>query len=185
MPSISDIALFLREHSIELGLAITIIGAAYTVIRLIFGGIAQFLSWLRIIWHRLVGRSTIPRQTLSIVAEGNSLFCSTGPHYNRTATALSGTWYITNITDHPVSLLAARIKSPRKAAGTEASIKESILQPNASPQRIPIRFTVYPPVHKEGKPFKATIVFIDQYHNEHSQKNILFKVPDHILFRSE
>jgi hypothetical protein len=130
-------------------------------------------------------RHNTQHNTLRIVPEGSSLFCHTGMSYNKPATSLCGTWYITNITDHSVSLLAARIKSPRKAAGTEASIKESILQPDGSPQRIPIQFLVYPAVHQEGKPFKATIAFVDQYYNEHILKNLLFKVPPHILFRSE
>ncbi len=149
--------------------------------------ITRLVSWLRNlnIADRLSGRPIIPRQTLSIVAEGNSLFCNTGMFYNKPATSLSGTWYFTNITDRPVSLLAARIKSPRKAAGTEASIKESVLQPYGPPERISIRFLAYPAIHQERKPFKATIVFIDQYHNEHPVKSIQFKVPDYILSRSE
>ena len=162
-----------------------VIATLLPLIEYTFRGVTWLTSCLRNVWRTLTSRPTIPRQTLRAVPEGNSLFCNAAVHYNSTATALSGTWYIMNITDRPVSLLAARIKSPRKAAGTEASMKECILEPHASPQRISIRFTVYPIVHRQGKPFKATIILVDQYSNEHVFKNLLFKVPDHILFRSE
>jgi hypothetical protein len=180
----SCISDFYNAHPILIGILVSI-ATILPLIQILFHGITRFVSWLRNIAARLSGRPIIPRQTLSILPEGNSLFCNTGMFYNEPATSLRGAWYITNITDRPVSLLAARIKSPRKAAGTEASIKESVLQPDGSPQRIPIQFLIYPAVHQEGKPFKATIVFVDQYRNEHIFKNLLFKVPPHILFRSE
>jgi hypothetical protein len=49
MSYISDTLAFLKEHNIELALALTILGAIYAVIRKIFGGIAQFFSSVRIL----------------------------------------------------------------------------------------------------------------------------------------
>jgi hypothetical protein len=181
MSYISDALAFLKEHNIELALALTILGVVYAAIRKIFGGIAQFSSSVRILWDRLKGRPTIPRQTLRIVPVGNSLYCNSAKWYNQPATFLSGTWHFTNVTDHPVYLAAAYIKSPRKARIHAERMPEYVLQPQA-PQSIRVNFFPYPAVHREGKPFKATVVFVDHYDNKHVLKNILFKVPPHVLF---
>jgi hypothetical protein len=122
--------------------------------------------------------------TLSIVPLGDSFYCSPALWHNQLATSLSGTWYFTNITDHPVSLVAAYITSPRNARTPADRMAEHVLQPHV-PQSIRVQFLPYPAVHQQGKAFKATVVFVDQYDNKHLLKNILFKVPAHLLFRSE
>jgi hypothetical protein len=183
MSYISSIWAFIKANP-ELSVALALVTAICTVIRFIFGGVAQFLSWLRNILDKLKGRPAIPRRTLRIVPQPNSLYCSSAKWYNKPATSLSGTWYFTNITDRPVSLIAAYIKSPRKARISADSMPEYVLQPHA-PQSITIRFFPYPAVHQERKAFKATLVFVDQYDNKHVVKNTLFKPPPHLLFRSE
>jgi hypothetical protein len=129
-------------------------------------------------WH------DFQHNTLSTVPLGNSFFCNSAKWYNQHATSLSGVFSITNITDRPVSLVTAFIKSPRKARISADRMEEHVLQPHV-PKSIRIQFVPYPAVHQQGKPFKATVVFVDQYDHKYPLKKILFKVPPHILFPSK
>ena len=184
MPSISDIALFLKEHSTELTLAITIAGAAYAAIRVIFGRIAQFLSWLRRVvaslrnvWRLANGVPTIPSETVRIIPDEHRAYWHTEAWVDGPRTILSSTWDVLNILDRPVALPAVYIRSPREARG-QGYLQRSqtlSLSPNTL-TRIDAKFIVCPAIHTEGKPIKATVIFLDQYKNEYPF-NTVFKPP--------
>src|ERR671918_1109216 len=100
---------FIKAYPEAIATALVLAGGVYAVIRVIFGGLAQFRSWLRTTWDRLRDRPTIPRQTLRIVPQPESFYCNSAMWHNQPATSLSGAWSVTNITDRPVSLVSACI----------------------------------------------------------------------------
>jgi hypothetical protein len=159
---------------------IIIVGLIASVIALIeyfSHGVTRLVSWLRNVWRRLNRLPTIPSKTMSIVTPARRLSWLPVMSSGQPATQFSGLWYVTSITDGPVFLLEAYIKSPGKAR-TVADIR----QPHQSPLQLgipnEIRLTFYPcpPIHRQGKVIKATVVFVNQYRNKHI-KNVVLLPP--------
>lgn len=90
-------------------------------------------------------------------------------------------WYATNITTEQVVVTNGFIRKPK----TE-TVMPLIKHPNSNvfgrypilPRKttqLMLDFWIQPPLHKEGESFKADVVILDQFGNEHEIKNVEFK----------
>lgn len=89
-------------------------------------------------------------------------------------------WYVTNRTDQPVYILNAYIKKPRTQGHVMLKDVHSAYHGNypAPPHTttdLHTDFWVHPPFRAEGKDFKVDIVFVDQYGQKRTVKNVEFK----------
>jgi hypothetical protein len=171
----AQISAFFQAHPVLAALGT--VALLLALIEYFFRGITRVASWPRKLWPLLAGSSAIPRATMTIIPQQRSLLWSIGAVGLNPVTHFHGDWYVTNITNGPVFLIRAQIKSPRKACS------EGLLLTNISPAPLPPRvpesirlmFSVCPPVHRQGKPFKATLVFVDQFNNKHIVKDTVFQ----------
>jgi hypothetical protein len=138
------------------------------------------ISNLRNLWRMLKQQPTIPRNTILIRPHDHRLLWSFPLGSEWHSTLLNGVWQFTNITDRTIFLVSAKITSPRKARtiGRFPQGEPVPLPPDQDLHNIPISFIIRPSVHKRGKPYKATIVFIDHFHNEYIVRNNIFRPPD-------
>ncbi len=88
-------------------------------------------------------------------------------------------WYVTNVTDRPVNILAAPMPRPKTTGHVitrhhNRDIYGRYTVPPGGTTEVSVDFWVKPPVRREGEEFKATIVLIDQFGNDHKVKNVLF-----------
>lgn len=89
-------------------------------------------------------------------------------------------WHVTNITNNQLFILGARIVKPRTDGHVFVEHPETrifgsypILPGDTS--EVSADFWIQPPVKEKGQPFKARIVLIDQYGNEHKTSNVVFE----------
>jgi hypothetical protein len=99
---------------------------------------------------------------------------------NEPAMQIVGRWYVTNITTSDVRVLAARLRrrSPTGMVATrdiESNRLGRVSIPPGDTSEVSVDFWVQPPVRREGEEFRATVVLIDQFGNEHEVRNVVFK----------
>lgn len=89
-------------------------------------------------------------------------------------------WYVTNLVDREIQVLAARILRP-ETTGMVATQHPSgnifgqyPILPGATTE-LSANFWIKPPVRERGQEFKATVVFVDQFGNERRVKNVIFR----------
>jgi hypothetical protein len=88
-------------------------------------------------------------------------------------------WYVTNTTDRPVNILNAYIKKPFTQGhvltkDVHSDYHGSYLIPPHATTDIHADFWITPPVCKEGKSLKVDIVFVDQFGQKRTIKNVVF-----------
>lgn len=89
-------------------------------------------------------------------------------------------WHVTNITNDQLLILGARIVRPLAECHPLIEHPESrifgsypILPGDTS--EVIADFWIQPPVREGGQAFKARIVLIDQYGNEHKTRKVVFE----------
>ncbi len=136
-------------------------------------------SAFRRVWHWLMRRRpSLPRETLRFQPKLRGLRWHMGSANGEPAMQVVGDFYATNIVDLPARILSARIVSPRRAR------TEGFVDLQSSNEILPTitvhmraHFWVQPPVRREGQDFTATLLFTDQFNNDHRVKNVIFKGP--------
>ena len=89
-------------------------------------------------------------------------------------------WYITNRTDRPINILNAYIKKPRTQGhvmikDVHSAYHGSYSVPPHTTTDLHADFWIQPPLRKEGKNLKVDIVFVDQYGQKRTIRNVEFK----------
>src|SRR5713226_9342507 len=151
------------------------------------GAIAAILKWgqglLRTFWHWITRfRTKIPRETIRIVPRYRGLMWYMGSINRQPAMQVEGKWAVTNITDRDVILVKAYVD--RKRTEGHVLVKhphENVfggypILPGTTTD-VSTGFWIQPPICKEGRDFRTTVILVDQFGNEHSVKNAVFKAP--------
>lgn len=158
--------------------------AVATILTFVFFFFDRIKGGLRKVWHFLTRhRPKVPRETIRILPNLSRTWWHMGSLNGSPAMQVSSGFYVSNITDKDIYILGTRIVRPRKARkhgsvlvrhpeqniyGNYPIIPEATTEVSAS-------FSIHPAVRKYGEDFKASVVLIDQYTNEHEIKNIVFK----------
>ena len=151
----------------------------------ILGGIFSALKWgkgaARRVSNLLVrDRTGVPRDTMRIVPKPTGTWWHMGARGNDPAMQVASHWYVTNITDDELRILGARIPRPHAEGHVAVEHPERRIfgdypiLPGATSEVI-VDLWVEPPVRQAGQEFKATLVLIDQFGNEHKIKKVVFK----------
>jgi hypothetical protein len=157
---------FLEANAVQLGALAAVVILAGVVLKYW----RRAVTWVRVTWRKLRYNS-YPRDTIRVVKHPDPSWWHMGSVSGEPAMQVVGTWYVTNITDTAVRVLAARLENPRRD-GT-VSLTQPISPGDTT--RVATDFWVSPPVRSEGQEFRATVVLVDQYGNEHRVKNVVFR----------
>ena len=95
------------------------------------------------------------------------------------AMQITSYWYVTNTTDRPVNILNAYIKKPFTQGhvltkDVHSEYHGSYPIPPFATTDLHADFWITPPICKEGKNINVDIVFVDQYGQRRTIKNIIF-----------
>jgi hypothetical protein len=88
-------------------------------------------------------------------------------------------WYVTNLTNRGVRVLSARITKP-PVLGTVATRRHgddvfgTVSIPPHATGEVTADFWVKPPTRRVAEEFRATVVLVDQFGNEHKVRNVVF-----------
>ncbi len=131
-------------------------------------------------------KSRIPRETIRVVKHRRENRWNLGKINGKPAMQINGNLYVTNIFNNNIRILSAEIITPRKAK--KNCVRNNVLTrhyqnniygsyelvPNITTE-LSIDFWIQPPIIKENKDLKLTIVLVDQFDNRHKIKNLLFE----------
>ena len=156
------------------------------------GGIAAGIAiieaarrWAHLLWqwvNKKVRRRSagIPGETIRIVDHPEKPWWHMGSTKGSPAMQIVGRWYVTNIIDRPVYVLAGRLEKPK----TEGMISTKNMEsrffgtypiPAGCTTELSADFWVKKPVRNEGEDFTSNIVLVDQFGNEHKVRNVAFR----------
>ncbi|MCI0691128.1 hypothetical protein L0337_03870 [candidate division KSB1 bacterium] len=170
---------WVKKHETE----IKILGGGGLIGILIY--ILNMLKWVKNLFQKLLHFFTryhpsVPRETIRIIPELRGCWWHMGSSNGQPAMQVVGHFNVTNITDNQVFVLAARISKPRTDGSVSVQHPKHnlfgtfpILPKNLN--KISADFWIRNPVRKDGQDFNATLVFVDQFGNEHKVKNVIFK----------
>ena len=121
-----------------------------------------------------------PRKTIQIVEHPQRPWWHMGSSGSDPAMQIVSHWYVTNVTDQPVNVLAARMLWPKTSGAVDTKhhdrdIYGRYVVPPGLTTEVSVDFWVKPPVRRKGEEFKATIVLTDQFGNDHKVKNVVFR----------
>lgn len=137
------------------------------------------LFWLKL-WVLLRCKPQVPRETLRMVQDTRSSHWSHGAISGEPATQICFDGHVTNISDRAAQVLRVEIPNPQTHAtlallsNMHDARRPQFLKPNETAE-IRAVFFVQPAVAVDGKPWTATLIFIDQYGNRHKVKNCVFR----------
>ena len=158
----------------------------------LLGGIAALLAilesvrrWGRRLWQRVnkkvLRRSAdIPGETIRIVNHSVKPVWHMGSTKGSPAMQIVSRWYVTNIIDRPVYVLAGRLEKPKTDGMISTKHMDSEFFgtypiPAGCTTKLSAQFWVKKPVRNEGEDFTSSIVLIDQFGNEHKVRNVVFR----------
>ena len=89
-------------------------------------------------------------------------------------------WYVTNQSEYPVKVLNAYIKHPEtfghvSTKDVNSQYHGSYPVPANTTTDLHADFWIHPPIKKEGKNLVLDIVFVDQYGQKRTKKNVIFE----------
>jgi hypothetical protein len=125
-------------------------------------------------------RRTFPRRTFRLVPEADGNRWSLGSIANQPAMQVVGAWQVENISEVGALLVGVHIEKPytegRVLLEGEGGLYSSReILPARTTTRASAHFWILPPVRHEGEPFNATVVFVDQFGNKHSVRDVRFE----------
>ncbi len=134
------------------------------------GKIASLIPWIR---HWLSRPIIVPHQRQNWWHMGK-----TGDQ--KPTMQIVSYWYVTNQTDHPIKILNAYIKNPKTfghvlTKDVNSQYHGSYPVPAQTTTDLHADFWIHPPIRKEGKNLELDIVFIDQYGQKRTIKNVVFE----------
>jgi len=124
---------------------------------------------------------TIPKQTVRILpSPGEQHWWHMGSVGGAPAMQVSAHFNVTNTTSYEIVLVAAILKKPRVIG--HVNVKDSASDFHGTyellpgrPTRMSLHFWIIPPVRKQGQSFRADVVILDQFGNEHRVKGVDFQ----------
>jgi hypothetical protein len=171
-----DIATLFSE-TISLAGASTTVPNWLLMLICVLAAFGLFVS-LAALYRHITGPSLRDYETVRIIPDEHRAYWHVETTWldGRPRTILTSTWDVLNILDRPVALPAVYIRSPRKARGQGYLPRPKVLSlPPDTLTSIDAKFVFCPAIHEEGKPIKATVIFLDEYKNEYTFKNTVFK----------
>ncbi|MBU2634253.1 MAG: hypothetical protein KJ674_03325 [Nanoarchaeota archaeon] len=131
-------------------------------------------------------KSRIPRETIKVVKHIRENWWNLGSINDQPAMQINGHLYVTNVFNNNIRILSAEIISPRKAK--KNCVRNNVLTrhhqnniygsyelvPNITTE-LSIDFWIQPPIIKENRDLRLTIVLVDQFDNRHKIKNFIFE----------
>jgi len=121
----------------------------------------------------------VPRETLRFVSHPQASQWNPGTVKGQPAMQVHSKWYATNITDHNVLLLSVRLRKPAVNGSVCVQHPHSNyfgnypILPGATTEAI-ADFWITPPLCKPGEDYKADLIFIDQFGNDHKVNGVCF-----------
>lgn len=125
------------------------------------------------LWGRLRARPTVPRETLRIVQDVHNSLWGHATMSGTPAMEVCFDGHVTEISGRPTRVLRVEISKPQTASASTSisnhydARRPQVLQPHETAD-IRAVFFVQPVVGVDGKPWRATLIFIDQYGNRHN-----------------
>ena len=150
--------------------------------------IAAFLKWGKSLPRKVLRRvtryqPTVPRETLRLVPQLHQTWWALGSIADKPAMQTVSHWTATNIIDVPVHIARAYLVRPKTEALMVVVRQQRgnmyghyAIEPHSTTE-VAADFWIVPPVKKEGQDFTGTVVFIDQFGNEHKVKRVVFRGP--------
>ncbi|HEX7251980.1 MAG TPA: hypothetical protein VF376_03790 [Thermoanaerobaculia bacterium] len=141
---------------------------------------------LRKLWHFITRyRARVPRGTIRITPQEGLQRWSEARVGGSRATSLDGRWRVTNVLpDREVLIVGARIAghdAQHTYINTQHPERDiyspEYLIPPLTVSKVMTDFYFVPPITRPGRDFKASLILIDQFGNEHKLKAI-FKSPE-------
>lgn len=123
------------------------------------------------------------RKTITIVPDPQQSWWCKATEGNLPAMQVLGSFYITNLTDGEIRILRALIPSTNTAAKmltaknqitNEAAFNTVSIEPQAT-AKVETMFFVTSQQHDPAQDFTTTIVFIDQFGDEHEAAGVMFR----------
>ena len=166
---------------------ISLICAVIMALAVVFGWLEWGRKKILRVWRFITRqKSRIPRETIRVVKHSRENWWNLGSINGRPAMRINGHLYVTNIFNNNIRILSAEIITPRKAK--KNCVRNNVLTrhyqnniygsyelvPNITTE-LSIDFWIQPPIIKENKDLKLTIVLVDQFDNRHKIKNLLFE----------
>jgi len=144
-----------------------------------------WIKWGKGFFNKLLHRITryqpnVPRETLRIITIEDQCSWGNGTVKNQPAMQVIGNWHITNIIDSNVIITKVCIKETKTVTSimiqhpSRNNYGDFPILANSTARGLAM-FWIVPPIKNTGKDFKATVVFTDQFGNDHQVKNIIFK----------
>ena len=141
---------------------------------------------LRKLWHFITRyRARVPRGTIRITPQEGLQRWSEASVGGSRATSVDGRWRVTNVLpDREVLIVGARItgyQAQHTYINTQHPERDiyspEYLIPPLTISKVMTDFYFIPPITKPGRDFKASLILIDQFGNEHKLKTV-FKSPE-------
>jgi hypothetical protein len=154
---------------------ISLVAGLLTLTTFVWRRFQWIVTTCRRIWEWATGhRPRVPRHTIRVVGDtpwGQGARWFEGTVGNQPAMQVVGNyWHITNISDGLVHVLAVHLKRPRMTGAIQLTPAGGI--PRGATVEASFMFWVQPPIRKAGSDLKATIIFVDQFGNEHAVKTV-------------
>ena len=132
-------------------------------------------------WAFLRSKPFVPTETLRIVQDIRQSFWSLGSSDGVPSMNVVFEGHVTNISNRPSKILRAEIPKPPTISTMMMLCDDHVarrhgdgLLPFESAD-IHAMFFVQAVVAEAGKPWKTTLIFVDQYNNRHKIKNCVFR----------
>jgi hypothetical protein len=160
---------------------VTIAAGIVAIVGGIYATIRWGKKWTLKIWRFFTRyRPKVPNETLRIVPQPWGGTWSKGSHRRKPAIGLHGKWYVTNIIDEPVRVL--RVHTGKTFLGGFVLVRHPnhnifgdypILPGTTS--EVSVDIWMEPKEYDENSDLETTVVFVDQFGNEHKVKNFRFR----------
>lgn len=166
---------------IENAVLLSALASAAVLAGIVWTGLRR--GWYLVSWvGRLLPGSVSPvsNKTIQVVEVPQRPWWHMGSSNSEPAMQVVCHWYVTNLTDRPIRVLAARLLRPETTGMVSTKhpsdniFGQYPIHPGATTE-LSADFWIKPPVREKGQEFKATVVLVDQFGNEHRVKNVIFR----------
>ena len=158
---------------------IEVIAALTVIVGATLASFGKTREFLLNTWRRLRLKPAIPRETLRIVQDTRTSFSGPARRGETPLTQVNFDGHVTNISDKPVRILGVDIVKPAATAdmavisNNHDGRRPQVLSPGECAE-LRVCLFVEPPIADNDKPWRCSLIFIDQYGNKHKVKNCVF-----------
>jgi hypothetical protein len=160
---------------------VQVIGAFFGILGLLSGAFKNGRRFWLNLWSWLRSRPVVPTETLRIVQNVHESFWSGSAKIGDTqAMQVVFRGHVTEISGRAIRILRAEIPKPLTEAymvlisNNHDGRRPQVLSPHESAD-ISADLFVQPIVGEKGKPWRSSVIFVDQYGNRHKVKHAVFQ----------